>query len=156
MGLFSNFPQGQKDGVLPVALGGTGATTADAAVEALGVPAAVSELIAASGAAKIELGSYVGTGTCGEEYPNTLTFGFVPKLLFILPDNRRSNGSIPYPTVVANGSSYLYRNSNEPERTSHLTWDGTSVSWHIEISNSIYSDYQFNSSNTVYYYCAIG
>ena len=136
--------------VLGIEDGGTGASTVEEVLYNLGL----TEIKTIG--AKIEFGSYVGTGTCGEEYPNTLTFGFVPKLLFILPDNRRANGSIPYPTVAANGNAYLYRNSNEPDRTSHLTWDGTSVSWHIEISNSIYSDYQFNSSNTIYYYCAIG
>ena len=35
---------------------------------------------ALSGFARIETGSYVGTGTYGASNPNTLTFGFVPKV----------------------------------------------------------------------------
>lgn len=34
--------------------------------------------------ARIEVGSYVGTGTYGSENPNTLTFGFAPKVFKVL------------------------------------------------------------------------
>lgn len=34
--------------------------------------------------AKIEVGSYVGTGTYGVDNPNTLTFGFEPKIVFVV------------------------------------------------------------------------
>ena len=34
-------------------------------------------------APKIETGSYIGTGTYGQANPNTLTFGFVPKFVWI-------------------------------------------------------------------------
>ena len=35
------------------------------------------------GGAKIETGSYTGTGTYGNSNPNSLTFGFEPKIVFI-------------------------------------------------------------------------
>ena len=36
-----------------------------------------------SSAARVENGSYTGTGTAGEENPNALTFSFAPKLVII-------------------------------------------------------------------------
>ncbi len=36
---------------------------------------------------RIETGSYVGTGTYGKANPNTLTFGFVPKLVIVYKKN---------------------------------------------------------------------
>lgn len=130
-------------GILSIARGGTGANSIDSLVSLLG-------------AARIEIGSYVGTGVCGPSNPTTLTFGFEPKLFILCPDNRTSNGNIPYAIVVANGNSYLYRNSNENNRTSYLTWSGNKVSWYIGNTNSTYSIYQFNDSRTTYYYIAIG
>ncbi|WP_298020986.1 hypothetical protein, partial [uncultured Dysosmobacter sp.] len=40
-------------------------------------------IAAVSGAAKIQTGSYVGTGTYGESNPCSLTFDFSPKLVII-------------------------------------------------------------------------
>lgn len=69
--------------VVPVSKGGTGADNAADALNTLGVPAAVSELIASSGAAKMAVGTYAGTGKSGSSNPCSITLGFKPKLLIV-------------------------------------------------------------------------
>ena len=60
-------------GILSAARGGTGKSSLDELAAALGV----------TGAAKIQTGSYVGTGTYGAENPCSLPFNFVPLFLMI-------------------------------------------------------------------------
>ena len=67
-------------GVLPVANGGTGVTS-------------LSDLASQMGGAKIQTGSYVGTGTYGASNPCSLTFDFEPTLVWIYlrdDSNRKS------------------------------------------------------------------
>lgn len=59
--VFEAYPRPGIYGVLPVQHGGTG-------------QASLPELATAMGAAKIQTGSYVGTGTYGAQNPNSLTF----------------------------------------------------------------------------------
>lgn len=99
----------------------------------------------------IASGTYTGTGKCGEKYPNTLTFDFVPKILIVSKKgsaNATGGGTFIWInpnstlTFINNGSSYWPKVSIE----------GTVISWY----NADSSGYQLNSSNDLYNYFAIG
>ena len=55
-----------------------------ASIQADTFPTAIQSL--GSGFAKIQTGSYVGTGTYGASNPCSLTFDFEPKLILIIDD----------------------------------------------------------------------
>lgn len=97
--------------------------------------------------AKIDVGSYLGTGTLGPDNPNTLTFSFEPKILFVFGGNEGSlamiNPSPKYSGYIT--SNYLSGN---------VSWGNNVVSWYAEMSATAQS--QFNNSGTMYYYVAIG
>lgn len=105
----------------------------------------------------IETGSYVGTGTYGQANPNTLTFGFAPKLVIIGGrNNQNTYGSTiaimdsAFFMAIAGKSSSLSPDSSSWEAVS-IT--GNSMSWYTtENSDS----YQFNVSGESYHYIAIG
>lgn len=103
-------------------------------------------------APKIETGSYVGTGTYGASNPNTLTFGFVPRLVMVSPTaSGFADNSLSKPFLWFEGitsvldKAYGYNNN--------VTRDGNTISWYTGAS---YPLNQFNISGTIYYYIAIG
>lgn len=113
----------------------------------------------------LETGSYVGTGKYGEDNPNSLTFEFAPKLLFIT--NRRISGDF-YGSASIDGNpmdcSILTTNytnglgfASKPESNilsgyAKKSFDGKTITWyHRRDANS-----QQNGSGYVYYYLAIG
>lgn len=112
-------------------------------------------------APKIETGSYVGTGTHGPNNPNTLTFSFVPKILFIFKNNIYSGfiremgySSMVIMTHVSVVTS-SYNSSVNFGKETYLTWDDNSkkVSWYSTASNA---ECQGNISGVTYTYIAIG
>lgn len=110
---------------------------------------------------KVENGSYIGTGTYGAENPNTLTFGFVPKLVFIF-GFYPSNG----PTSSAfNGTFDVTSLNEEYKKRGYMVnaWDNATDNYLAKISGhtlSWYSTYdrnsQLNYENSYYSYIAIG
>lgn len=104
-------------------------------------------------ASKIETGSYVGTGTYGQANPNTLTFGFSPKIVWIY----RTDGYYISTWAEKNGLwidsweylSYLLDSGSTPIR--HASLSGNTLSWYTS-SNATS---QLNDS-VVYTYFAIG
>lgn len=95
---------------------------------------------------KIEYGSYVGTGTYGSSSPNVLTFGFVPKTVFV----KDETASLNYMIAVAGCTSTRGISGGTNSQIS-LTWSGTSLKWYA--SNTFI---QLNFPNENYYYVAIG
>ena len=95
--------------------------------------------------ARIEVGSYVGTGTYGSSNPNTLMFGFEPKIVFIEGSGYHTDGV----AFIQNGQEEL--NITELFYFTEISWDGKTVSWY-----GSYSGYQANESNWTYHYIAIG
>ena len=96
---------------------------------------------------QIETGSYVGTGTHGRSNPNSLTFGFEPKLVVILPtkDTIPPNYSAPsgilFPTMRVGGAITNYLNL-----MTEVTLTGTTLSWYSatvpqQLNGAIQYDY---------------
>lgn len=93
---------------------------------------------------RIATGSYTGTGTYGASNPNSLTFRFVPKFVFIqLSDD--GNG---YNFFACNGAKYAHYNQSSRVP---LTWDSTTLSWYSGEDQT-----QLNQKNREYKYIALG
>lgn len=99
--------------------------------------------------AQTEIGTYVGTGTAGQSSPNTLTFSFEPKVVFISTKINSTNNTgifiydtnaIYFPTSYPTGGSYLA-----------TTWQGNQISWYYANATA-----QLNVSGRTYNYIAIG
>lgn len=100
---------------------------------------------ALSGFARIETGSYVGTGTYGQANPNTLTFGFVPKFVFVSAGGEGS-GYFLWVQGCSNTSGEWNDGSN------FITASGNTLSWYNTADNTS----QRNVKGWTYYYIAIG
>ena len=135
-------------GTVAIESGGTGATTAEAAREALGI----TELLANAGGVKIQTGSYIGTGTYGSSGKCTLTFEFEPRLLIIQGSNAGTYWMLPYQWGAANMKSMNIGTGDAKGRSLPVTIDGNTISWY----DSGYANYQHNSEGSTYYYIAIG
>lgn len=106
-----------------------------------------------TGLAQIEVGSYKGTGTSGKTNPNTLTFGFVPEVIFINPNSSYSGTNqfhgILYPKLGMFGLSQT--NSAAIIKQSTISLNENNVSWYASAAAN-----QCNYSGVTYYYVAIG
>mgnify|MGYP004657688167 CR=1 FL=1 len=102
---------------------------------------------------QIETGSYVGTGTHGSNNPNTLTFGFVPKVWGWL--GYKSNGSVFFLPSIAfiqwGEKNIQIAIGTGSSGGCFPTYQNSSVSWS---ANTVYV--QANQSGYTYYYFAIG
>ena len=100
------------------------------------------------GASKIESGSYVGTGTYGKDNPNSLTFGFVPKMVIVVQDSTTSlSGS--------SGYSKIWMGQDGDTSFGYYTLSGTTLSWYAAY-NSYGPQHQCNASGETYYWVACG
>lgn len=116
---------------------------------------AVAALVSAR--AQIATGTYKGTGKAGESNKKSLTFGFVPKLVFI-----QSSGTDPHYTgIYISGQAHLggftIKASGTGGQINSFCCDasvsGTKLSWYDDYSNAYW---QLNVSGSTYYYVAIG
>lgn len=120
------------------------------------------------GGAKIETGSYVGTGTYGSSNPNSLTFGFAPKLfsiygaqsssfpygLWALYDGNTDNHIIPFDilsTSYTKGFAPSVSDDTIESVYAKKSVDGKTVSWYGPSDRA-----QNNTSAVRYFYFAIG
>lgn len=102
-----------------------------------------SVLQSVGGYAKIQTGSYVGTGTYGSSNPCSLTFDFVPKCVLISSRHRETSSMVAcYP--VAN--TYI----SDVDGTITLTWNDNTFKWYGDSANR-----QFNTSKNTYGYIAL-
>ena len=124
--------------------------TADTLAPTTGLYDVLGNLLLTLPGVQIETGSYVGTGTYGRSNPNSLTFGFEPKLVII----RISYGITPYGTIMVNGQSRAYLDTGSSNQyIINLTWGENGVSWYGQTSGEAQ---QLNYKNATYYYAAIG
>ena len=152
-------------GTLPVANGGTGTTSLDS-------------LMTNMGAARIQTGSYVGTGTYGASNPCSLTFDFDFTYFWILTDNYRFYGLHEFSDGITKSyflnvslvtNNYPSYDSNSHDNPAYFrTWgskyctrvkySNKVLNWFIVYTGSNSNEYtassQFNRSNIVYSYIA--
>lgn len=160
-GLTSTSPA--SDDLIPfqdVSSGGAGKTT---------LSALASALQSVRGYAKIQTGSYVGTGTYGASNPCSLTFIFQPKLLFlfyevilnkqsfreIITVKRQAGASFNPICFLGNMEDYnIYTSikNGYPESITFVSFINNTISWY----NNVSYDYQWNRSNVSYYYFCLG
>lgn len=112
----------------------------------------------AKSSANIEVGSYVGTGTYGKDYPNSLTFPFVPKLVIIMAEHGGNQ------MVFVNGVQFCVDHHASTNTYVHayenaVDWDGNTVSWYYTASyeedeegNPIYTGYESDLQLNGWYY----
>lgn len=99
-------------------------------------------------------GSYVGTGTSGQNNPTTLTFPFEPKIVFIARETTRSaGGSLGTITPMIRGVQRSIVGINGSSiNIAYLTWDNNSLSFYANGG----ADTSLNESGITYHYVAIG
>ena len=160
-------------GILPVNKGGTGQSSLEALLAAL----------KQAGAVQIATGSYVGTGTFGADHPCSLTFDFVPKLVFVFAyyENPDPGGNraryIPLGNGIENhdedaclcvldtskiGTDYTAGFGLGYIHSQNSLWakkspDGRTVSWYNAYNSRLGPEmYQFNTSGWEFFFAAIG
>ena len=117
--------------------------------------------------AKILTGSYTGTGSAGDNNPNSLTFDFAPIMVILI--DYYGTGSSPTFTQLygasENGVTVMYRDAlttsyaqNSGFSTGSTGYgkrseDGRTIYWYNTNTNS---SNQYNASGFKYYYLAIG
>lgn len=140
-------------GVLPVDRGGTGTTD---------INSLVSSIITHIGAAKIQTGTYTGTGSGGYNNKNSLTFNFAPKILCIssgiatTDNDEHGHHAILYPDIQGGMIWWYARTSGiSAQYLMNVSISGNTVYWYNAIADE-YPRYQLNSLNAKYYYVALG
>lgn len=118
-----------------------------------GVNSEISDVLAQlSTKAKIQTGSYVGTGTYGADNPCSLTFDLTPKFFCIAGV---SDGvKITYGIAVYGSNGLQHTKPSSPTYYANLTWQENGITWYADNASL-----QFNESTigtTIYYYIAIG
>ena len=121
----------------------------------------------ANGVSKIATGSYVGTGTYGSNNPTQITFGFVPKMVWVWRKPVEGNYTFG---IGGLGSGYMIPCSALTDQYTHASYmcDTSANHWYNKVSGNTLSFYysdntdgnaayaQLNSSGTTYCYMAIG
>lgn len=114
---------------------------------------------------QIETGSYVGTGTYGQNNPNTLTFGFEPEIVFISSNYDNNNGQFcaVFFTSMLKSSFVNYGwfdisgiSSFNPLNGQHWARKSDDGKTLIYYSGNSSAAYQGNASGVTYYYIALG
>lgn len=109
--------------------------------------------------ANMAVGSYVGTGSYGSSAPNTLTFGFAPRLLLLTSSRREPDSQTPVYWLLQYPDTEMRMHSN---LSSGVTWGANSVSWWSDsisyAGEGVKSpgDAQLNESGVTYSYLALG
>ena len=108
-----------------------------------------------TGSVKIATGSYVGTGKYGASNPNTLTFDFEPKVVFISDDSPSTSTDMReryQSTALIYGTAYgRIENFNTAVGKVSLTWKNNVLKFY---GSSV--AVQLNDSSRTYKYVAIG
>lgn len=120
-------------------------------------------------AAKIQTGSYIGTGTLGENNPNSVTFNFVPKHFQLLAQKVVDRfGYVTWTPIHSNvmNAEWLttaYTNAlsvvgSDGSTTTYgkRSEDGKTLYWYVEPGTYSSASTQFNTANTTYYWVAFG
>lgn len=128
------------------------------------IDAAFPELLRLiNGRAQIDFGSYVGTGTYGEESSNRLEFPFAVRIVAVIAMSSKTNSpdflSIRWMVRPLEASSWQCPFNTDT--TGAVSWgdDGKSVSWWVQPTGTNMSSgtsAQLNVAGKTYHYIAIG
>lgn len=103
--------------------------------------------------ARVQVVSYVGTGTYGSSNPNSLTFDFVPKAVFVV-GTQYSDGDGIFIMPMIYGYGFSNRALNDSNANYCIvTWNEKNVTWYAYSSNAVF---QSNSQGGKYFAVAIG
>lgn len=98
--------------------------------------------------ARVQVLSYVGTGTYGSSNQNSLTFDFVPKCVFL-----QCVDYGPYRTFAIHGARYVnFKLSESTSSQNDISWSSKTMSWFSTVGTS----FQYNDSGRKYIAVAIG
>ena len=125
---------------------------------------------ATSQGAKIASGQYTGTGTFGESNKNSLTFPFVPKIVFISTPSTVASGTSYAtrfaPATFVNGTNigFISQSTEDANRSYDipltLIWADKTLSWYYvntsTTSSGMTAANQMNYGGMVYKWVAIG
>lgn len=104
-------------------------------------------------AAKIDKGSYVGTGTYGESHPNSLTFDFVPKLVIVSGQGKSSDTGAGFIYCWGSGKyTLLYAGYGGAQTSCVVSLAGKTMNWY----DTQMVNFQCNDSGYIFNYIAIG
>lgn len=124
-----------------------------------GVNSEISDVLAQLGTkAKIQTGSYVGTGTYGASNPCSLTFDFEPIIVFIFRTSDSyqasyNNGYGRYTmTIFAYGGTKIFDSKSASATNTIYSINNNVLSWYSVVDN----EQQINYSGEVYGYIGIG
>ena len=105
--------------------------------------------------ARIQTGSYVGTGTYGASNPCSLTFDFVPKFLYVKSTNSSSAGFFLPHTLTNTFKNFAYQgfiqNAAIQSSNCYGKMEGTTLSWYNKMTVGDAAGEQFNNSGTYHY-----
>lgn len=99
-------------------------------------------------APKIETGSYVGTGTYGQNNPNTLTFSKKPKLVLFGSAESVDTQGYTNQGFIYYGITTIFTTNTSSDYINYVTYSGNTMSWYCMKSELA----QYNNQNTTYYY----
>lgn len=104
--------------------------------------------------AKVQFGSYTGTGSHGQNNPNILTFAFTPKII-IIREGETQYATIGMIAIYNQSVCYMDKTSDSGSgyNIMHLIWSNNSISWYTTYD---IASFQLNASGDTYYYCVIG
>lgn len=95
---------------------------------------------------RISSGSYSGTNVYGKNNPNSLTFDFEPKLIFV-------GGRYQFWAINGFYFSILFGSSSlGSQYIIQMLWEGNTVKWYSTES----ADKQLNLQGSQYFYIALG
>ena len=122
-----------------------------------GVNSEISDVLAQLGTkAKIQTGSYVGTGTYGAGNPCSLTFDFMPIFVFIQRTKMSTGATYGYYASMVRPSKQAMSIRSLGGNVSYdgimyLTWGNNSLSWYGNRASEA-----LNENNYNYYWVCIG
>lgn len=107
--------------------------------------------------ARVQVLSYVGTGTYGSSNPNSLTFDFVPKMVIVALSKDKNNNPNVMPSPQQGWSNmflwiYEMKMTSTSSSELHFINDGKILSWYAYS----YASNQCNESGSAYTAVAIG
>ena len=122
--------------------------------------------------AKIQTGSYEGTGTYGKDTPCSITFDFAPELVIVFVVNKpAATSTVGFPTFFKRGIAVAktWDIGHPTGGNAIVNWDGNTLSWYVSstrgwaynVSSATVTDrtaqqLQLNDLGTTYSYIANG